>query len=244
MEGEELIASRRMRDKLLRSKTRTLRSISAAISHFKRRDSRVDGPIVTVSTIRPALLSPVHDELPHLQATQREEKDTPPTILPHAESNLLRSADAEGVNRIARESEAIETLQRVGEPIATASTIQLTLPRSVHDEPHCSQTTQREEKDTHATVLLRAESNQRKSADTKDAEQTTRKFEESEKLRQNPHESHSQVAELRKGYEAQSRDLGGSKSSPQHHRQITGLGYHPGSPKIECRGGAEHLVYG
>ena len=144
MEGEELIAS--MRDKLLCSKTRTLRSISAAISHFKRRDSRVDGPIMTVSTIRPALLSPVHDELPHLQATQREEKYTPLTVLPHAESNLLRSADAEGVNQIARESEAIETLQRVDEPIATVSTIQLTLPRSVHDEPHCSQTTQREKK--------------------------------------------------------------------------------------------------
>jgi hypothetical protein len=92
----------------------------------------------------------------------------------------------------------------------TASTIQPALPTSIRDELPHPQTTQREEKDTPTTVLPHAESNQWKSADAKDAEQTARESEEIEKLRRDLSKSHSQIAELRRRCEAQSSDPEGS----------------------------------
>ena len=91
----------------------------------------------------------------------------------------------------------------------TASTAELAFPSSVHDEPPYSQTTQHEEKDTPATVLPYTENNKRNSADAKDAVQTARESEESEKLLRNPSESHSEVTH-RMRCEAQSRALDGS----------------------------------
>ena len=88
------------------------------------------------------------------------------------------------------------------------------MPSSVHDElPDSfpdSQTTQRKEEHTPTSVLFYAESNQRKSAHAEDAEQTATEAEENEKLRRDLSESHSQMAELRKRCETQSRDLEGS----------------------------------
>ena len=98
---------------------------------------------------------------------------------------------------------------RVDEPIVMASTAELALPSSVHDEPPHSQTTHHEAKDTLATVLLYAESNKRNSADAEDAVQTTRGSEEIEKPPRNPFESHSEVTD-RMRCEAQSRALDGS----------------------------------
>ena len=94
----------------------------------------------------------------------------------------------------------------------TVSITQPGLPTSVHDELPPSQTTQREENDIPTTILPCAESNHRKAADAKDAEQTARVSEEIEKLRRDLSESHSQIAELRKRCEAQSSDLEGSNS--------------------------------
>ena len=85
---------------------------SVQISRFKRRDFRVDEPIVTVSIIQLALHTSVHDELPPSQTTQREEKETFTIVLPHAESNQWKSADAKDAQQAARESEVIEKLRR------------------------------------------------------------------------------------------------------------------------------------
>jgi hypothetical protein len=98
---------------------------------------------------------------------------------------------------------------KVDVPILTVSPIQLALRSSVHDEHPHSQTMPREEKDTPTTVLFYAEGNQRKSADAKDAQQAAREI---EKLRRDLSQSHSQIAELQKRCEAQSRDLEGSNS--------------------------------
>ena len=125
---------------------------------------------------------------------------TPPHELhkPHA----LRSIGA-AISRFKRRD------LRVDEPIVMASTAELAFPSSVHDEPPHSQTTQHEEKDTPATVLPYAENNKRNSADAKDAVQTARESEESEKHLRNPSESHSEVTH-RMRCEAQSRALDGS----------------------------------
>ena len=83
-----------------------LRFINAAISRLTCRYSRVDEPVSTIQLVLP---TSVHDELPHLQTTQLEEKDTPTTILPQAQR---KSADAKDAEQTARESEVIEKLRR------------------------------------------------------------------------------------------------------------------------------------
>ena len=95
-----------MRDKLRHSKTHTLRSISTAISRFKRagKGSKVDEQIVTASAPQLAFPSSVHDEPPH------EEKDVSRTVLPYPETNQWKSADVDA-ERTARESEEIEKLR-------------------------------------------------------------------------------------------------------------------------------------
>lgn len=76
----------------------------------------------------------------------------------------------------------------------------------VRGQPHHSETTQHEEKDVAATVVY-AEGTQPKSADAKDTRQAATESEVIEKLRQDLSHSYSQIAELQKRCEAQSRDL-------------------------------------
>ena len=93
-----------------------------------------------------------------------------------------------------------------------ASTSVLTLPIPVCDKPSRLRTIQPEEKDFPATAPS-AESDKLESALAKGVEGTTTESEEIEKLRRELSISMSQIADLRKRCEMQSRDLERSYSS-------------------------------
>jgi len=109
---EDQIAPHRVRDKIRRAKTQTVRSISAAIPRLKRRYPSANEPIVTANTAQLVPPTLVHDEPPHSRTTQRGEKDASTIALLHAEGKQRKSADIRDTEQIARESEEIEKLRR------------------------------------------------------------------------------------------------------------------------------------
>lgn len=101
---------RRVRDKIERAKTHTIRSISAAIPHFKRRYPRADEPNATASTAQLAFTSPV--ETNHAETTPREENEIPAIALLYVKDKQCKAADVKNVEQTARELEEIEKLRR------------------------------------------------------------------------------------------------------------------------------------
>ena len=93
---------------------------------------------------------------------------------------------------------------RLERSVTMTSKSQLTLPSSVYDS--LPGDVQREEKDLPA-IPPSAKGDELKSAVTKDVEETTTESEEIEKLRRELSISYSQIADLRKRCEVQSRDL-------------------------------------
>lgn len=87
----------------------------------------------------------------------------------------------------------------------------VSVPSLAHEHPRHSETVQPTKKED-PTAVVHAEGSQLKSADTEDAAQTGRQSEEIKKLRQDLSHSHSQIAELQKRCEAQSRDLESSNN--------------------------------
>ena len=98
---------------------------------------------------------------------------------------------------------------KIQQNVMVASTTQVAADRPVSNEfPH-PQVMQHEEEHRLATKLG-TEGDKPNTADAKDVEQTVKESEEIQKLRRDLSQSRSQVAELQRRCEAQSRDLQGS----------------------------------
>ena len=184
-------------------------TIRIAISRFKRRDSRRDKPIVRVSARQLVLPCP-EDEPP--QSIRLAKQDAPTTVPPDTQGNRHRQKlasvkDAEQTLTALKENEQV----RRDLPVSRI-TVRPEFCETRAEPPH-QPPVQPGQRDTRLDPQPDVEDNQRKLVDVKDAEHIRTESEDLEILRRDLAESRSQVAELQKRCEAQSKDLEGSNNS-------------------------------